>query len=176
MSQSSLAVVVYDPKSRLPPPAFMLLEMLHDIIVIEHSLPQATHPHEIRDMVADLRFMFATMHYCGDWSLRRRVFCLLHRARNMTFQLSHEFVFRCAALVDACRSHQPPSYDAMALAVSVCDDVLPYLRPLCKTFYIRDLRPCLVAFMEDSEATGSESDSNSSDHMDDNVPKHLFFV
>jgi hypothetical protein len=186
MTQSSLAVVVYDSRSLLPPPAFLLMEMLHDIMMIERTLPQATHPHAVCDMIADLRCMYPTMQYCGDWSLplRRRVSCLLLRAREMTFQLSHEYVRRCAALVDACRTHQHtqlcrtsidrdciycrhtfvdsttsilPSYDAMALAVTACDDVLPYIRPLCKAFYIRDLRPCLVSFMEDSESADSDN-------------------
>lgn len=199
MSQSSQAVTVYDPNSLLPPPAFMFMEMVHDIIVIEDTLPQATHPHEIHDMIADLRFMYATMQYCGDWSLWRRVTGLLHRARNMTIQLSHEYVRRCAVLVDACRTHQhtqlcrtsidrdciycrhtavdtcsiPPSYDAMALAVSACDDVLPYVRPLCKSFYIHDLRPCLVAFMTDTDSECNDSDSHSGAHIDVPVSKRL---
>jgi hypothetical protein len=199
MTQSSLAVVVYDSRSLLPPPAFLLMEMLHDIMMIERTLPQATHPHEIRDMIADLRFMYATMLYCGDWSLWRRVTGLLHRARNMTIQLSHEYVRRCAALVDACRTHQhtqlcrtsidrdciycrhtavdicsiPPSYDAMALAVSACDDVLPYVRPLCKSFYIHDLRPCLVAFMTDTDSECNDSDSHSGAHIDVPVSQRL---
>ena len=184
MSKTSLSLVVYDPRLLQPPPAFMLMEMVHDIIVIENTLPQAPHPHDIRDMISDLQFMFATMRYCGDWSLCSRVSSLLHQARNMAFQLSHEYVRRCAVLVDACRTHQHtllccsslvrdciycrhtfvdstssilPSYDAMALAVTACDDVLPYIRPLCKAFYIRDLRPCLVSFMEDSESADSDN-------------------
>ena len=200
MSMSSQAVVVHDPRLLQPPPAFMFMEMVHDIIVIENTLPQAPHPHEIRDMISDLKCMFATMHYCGDWSLSSRVSSLLHQARNMAFQLSHEYVRRCAVLVDACNTHQHtllcrssldrdciycrhtfvdstssilPSYDAMALAVTACDDVLPYLRPLCKSFYIRDLRPCLVAFMADSESDGSVSDSDDGAHKDFYVTKRL---
>ncbi len=200
MSLSSQAVVVYDPRLLQPPPAFMFMEMVQDIIVIENTLPQASHPHEIRDMISDLQFMFVTMSYCGDWSLCSRVSSLLHQARNMSFQLSHEYVRRCAVLVDACRTHQHsllcrssldrnciycrhtfvatipsilPSYDAMALSVTACDDVLSYLRPLCKSFYIRDLRPCLVAFMADSESDGSESDSDGGAHKDLSVSKRL---
>ena len=200
MSLSTQAVVVYDPRMLQPPPAFMFMEMVHDIIVIENTLPQALHPHEIRDMISDLQCMFATMHYCGDWSLCSRVSSLLHQARNMAFQLSHEYVRRCAALVDACKTHQhtllcrssivpdciycrhtfvyptssiPPSYAAMDLAVAACDDVLQYLRPLCKSFYIRDLRPCLVAFMADSESDGSESDSDGGAHEVLSVSKRL---
>ena len=139
------------------------------------------------------------MHYLADWSLYRRVSCLLNRARAISFRLSHEYVRRCAALVDACRMHQhtllcrsssipgciycrhtavdllsiPPSYDAVALAVAACDDVLPYIRPLCKSFYLFDLRPCLVAFMAESESDGCESDSDSAALMDLPVSKRL---
>ncbi len=61
----------------------------------------------------------------------------------------------------------------MDLAVAACDDVLQYLGPLCKSFYIRDLRPCLVAFMADSDSDGIESDSDSGAHMDVPVSKRL---
>ena len=191
MSRSSLALVIYDSRALQPPPAFIFMEMLHDIIVIENTLPQAPHPHHVHDMISDLRCMFATMHYLADWSLCRRVSCLLNRARVISFRLSHEYVQRCAALVDACRMHQhmllcrssiipdciycrhtaggllsiSPCYDAVSLAVAECDDVIPYLRPLCKSFYLFDLRPCLVAFMADSESDGCESESDSASLM-----------
>jgi hypothetical protein len=199
MSQSSLAVVIYDPRSLHPPPAFIFMELLHDIIVIENALLHAQHPHHVHDMLSDLRHMFATMHYLANWSLCRRVSCLQNRARVVIFRLCHEYVLRCAVLVDACRLHQhrllcrndytsdciycrhaavdllciPPSYDAMALAVAACDDVLHYLRPLCKSFYLNDLRPCLVEFMAHSDSSGYESILDSAAHVDLPVPKRL---
>jgi hypothetical protein len=184
MTRSSQAMVVYDPRLLNPPPAFIFLELLHDIIGIEKILPLVTDPGHVDTIVAELRSMFATMHYLLDWSLSRRVTCLLRRARVISRRLCYERVQRCAALVDLCRIHQhtllcrsgvitdciycrqqyvstttPPNYDDLALAVNACDDVLPHLRPLCKTFYLYDLRPCLVAFMADSESDPDSSDS-----------------
>jgi hypothetical protein len=199
MSKSSKTLVIYDSRSLQPPPAFIFMEMLHDIIVIENILPQAAHPHRVHAMISDLRCMFATMHHLADWSLYPRVSCLLNRARVISFRLSHEYVQRCAELVDACRVHQHrllgrsrsipaciycrhaavdvlsilPSYDAVALAVAACDDVLPYIRPLCKSFYLVDLRPCLVAFMADSESDSCDFDSDSAALMDLPISKRL---
>jgi hypothetical protein len=185
MTRLSQALTVYDPRLLNPPPAFIFLELLHDIIGIEKILPLVTDPGHVDMIVSELRCMFATMQHLLDWSLFRRVTCLLSRARVISRRLSYERVQRCAALVDLCRMHQhtllcrsgyfpdciycrhtavdlltdPPNYDDMALAVSACDDMLPYLRPLCKSFYLYDLRPCLVAFMADSESEPESSDS-----------------
>jgi hypothetical protein len=64
----------------------------------------------------------------------------------------------------------PPSYDDLALVVKACDDVLPYLRPLCKTYYHRELRPCLVAFIADSESDPDSSDSEADGCVRENQP------
>ena len=182
MNRSSQALVVYDPRSQTPP-AFLYMEMLHDIIVFEQSIQQAQHPNHVHDISCELRWMFFTMHHLGDWSLFRRVTTLLHRARVIIFRQCHEYLLRCAVLVDACHRHQHsthcrkrvsclecpftsvepapslPSYDSMALAVAACDDVLRYLVPSMKQYYIHDLRPCLVAFMADSDTDCSECES-----------------
>lgn len=174
--------MVYDPRSQTPP-AFLYMEMLHDIIVFEQSIQQAQHPHHVHDISCELRWMFFTMHHLGDWSLFRRVTTLLHRARVIIFRQCHEYLLRCAVLVDACHSHQHsmhcrkrvsclecpfspvepasslPSYDSMDLAVAACDDVLRYLVPSMKQYYIHELRPCLVAFMADSDTDSSQCES-----------------
>jgi hypothetical protein len=185
MTRSSQALMVYDPRLLNPPPAFIFLELLHDIIGIEKILLLVTDPGHVDTIVSELRCMFATMQYLQDWSLNRRVTSLLSRARVISRRLTYERVQRCAALVDACRMHQhgllcrsrvipdciycrytavdlltdPPSYDVMALAVSACDDALGYLSPFCKSYYLNDLRPCLIAFMADSESDPDSSGS-----------------
>ena len=185
MTRSTHALMIYDPRLLNPPPAFIFLELLHDIIGIEKILPLVSDLGHVDTIVSELRCMFATMQYLLDWSLYRRVTSLLSRARVISRRLSYERVQRCAALLDACRMHQhtllcrsrvipdciycrhtavdlltdPPSYDDMALAVSACDDVFQYLTPHCKSFYLYDLRPCLVAFMADSESEPESSDS-----------------
>ena len=180
MNRSSQALVVYDPRSQQPPPAFLYMEMLHDIIVFEQSIQQAQHPHYVHEISRELRWMFFTMHHLGDWSLFRRVTTLLHRARVIIFRQCHEYLLRCAVLVDACHSHQHamhcrkrvsslecpfspvepassmPSYVSMDLAVAACDDVLRYLVPSMKQYYIYELRPYLVTFMADSDTGSSE--------------------
>ena len=189
MTNSSLALIIYNPN---PPPAFMFYEMLRDINVFEYCVLQAEHPHELEDVISELQCTFATMHYLGDWSLSRRVQRLMRRARDISNRLSAEYVDRCACLLAACRQHQhsllcrtrvygtdcpcryrvpsseplPPSYDAMSLAIAACDDVLPYLSPLCRSRYLSDYRPCLVAFMADPPTDDCESDSDGGASMD----------
>jgi hypothetical protein len=158
------------------------MEMLHDVIAFEDAVLQAVHPHQTQDIISELRCMLASIHYWGDWTLFRRVLCLMRRARVITYQLCDEYVERCALLVAAvnkhqhirlCRSKNDGSdcifcrpfadelvksllrYDAVELAIAACDDVLPYLRPQCKSFYIQNLRPCMIAFMADSYADDS---------------------
>ena len=184
MNRSSQALVVYDPRTQQTPPAFLYMEMLHDIIVFEQSIQQVQHPHHVHDISCELRCMFFTMHHLGDWSLFRRVTTLLHRARVIIFRQCHEYLLRCAVLVDACHSHQHsmhcrkrvsclecpfspvepasslPSYVSMELAVAACDDVLRYLVPSMKQYHIHELRPCLVAFMADSDSDSSECESD----------------
>jgi hypothetical protein len=196
MTRSSQALMVYDPRWLNPPPAFIFLELLHDIIAIEKILPLVSDPGHVDTIVSELRCMFATMQYLLDWTLCRRVTSLISRARVISRRLIHERVQRCAALVDAGRMNQhsllcrsrvipdciycrhtavdlltdPPSYDDMALAVSACDDVLQYLTPPCKSFYLYDLRPCLVAFMADSESDPDSSDSEAAGCTRENQP------
>ena len=160
----SQSVMVYDPRLQNPPSAFIFMEMLHDFITMELSITHPLHPHQIYDMIADLLFMYSTMDYLDDWSLFKRVQTLLSRARVKAFQGCLEIMQRCAVLVDDCRRHQltpssaMPSYVTLELAVVACDDVLHYLLPTMKQFYVMDLRPSLIAFMCDSE---SDSDSDS---------------
>ena len=54
-------LVVYDPKALNPPPAFIFMEMLHDVITYEKCLLHPLHPHQIHDIVVELRGMFCTM-------------------------------------------------------------------------------------------------------------------
>ena len=96
------------------------------------------------------------------------------------FRGCHEFILRCAVLVDECSIHHhsllcsknmtgsesnapasvKPSYYSLALAVALCDDVLPYLVPSMKQFYIYDLRRSMVAHMQDSESDSSNCGSD----------------
>lgn len=179
-------MIVYNPN---PPPAFLFFEMLRDVIVFENCVLQAEHPHELEDVLSELQCTLATMHYLGDWSLSRRVQRLMRRARDISIRLSDEYVERCAYLLAACRQHQhsllcrtrvygpdcpcrhrapsaeplPPTYDAMSLAVAACDDVLQYLRPLSRSRYLSDYRPCLVAYMADPPTDDCESDADGGD-------------
>jgi hypothetical protein len=159
------------------------MKMLNDVINYEKCLMQSLHPHQLHDIVVDLRCMFFTMQYMDDWSLLKRVITLMKRARVRMFHGCHEFLHRCAVLVDECSIHQhsllcrknatgsesnvsasvKPSYDSLALAVASCDDVLPYLVPSMKQFYIYDLRRSMVAHMQDSESESSDCES------DDNI-------
>lgn len=106
MSCSAQALVVYDSRMQNPPAAFIFMEMLHNIIVIEETLPHAPHPRDVNRIAANLRHMFATMHYLADWTLCRRVLRLLNRARYISDQLSHQYVRQCAELVAACHIHR----------------------------------------------------------------------
>ena len=180
MTRSTQALVVYDPKVLNPPSAFIFMEMLHDVITYEKCLLHPLHPHQIHDIVVELRSMFCTMHYLDDWSLLKRVITLISRARVQIFRGCHEYLQRCAVLVDACSIHRhyllcsknvtcsesnalasvKPSYDSIALAIAACDDVLPYLVPSMKQFYIYDLRRSLVANMQDSESDSSDCESD----------------
>ena len=179
-------MIVYNPN---PPPAFLFFEMLRDVFVFENCVLQAEHPHELEDVLTELKCTFATMHYLGDWSLSRRVQRLMRRARDISNRLSDEYVERCAYLLAACRQHQhsllcrtraygpdcpcrfrapsseplPPTYDAMSLAVAACDDVLQYLRPLGRSRYLSDYRPSLVAYMADPPTDDCESDADGGD-------------
>ncbi len=90
----------------------------------EQSLLQPLHPHQIHDITVELRMMFATMHHMGDWTLFNRVSALLHQARITMFRQCHEFLQRCAALVDACTiqrsNHQQHLPFLMNIAGSAC--------------------------------------------------------
>lgn len=181
----ALALVIHDPRLRNPPPAFIFMEMLHDVIAFEDAVLQAVHPHQLQDIICELRCMLATIHYWNDWTLFRRVLSLMRRARVLTYRLCDEYVERCALLAAAVKKHQhiqicrskndgsdcifchlfadelvksPLRYDAVDLAIAACDDVFPYLRPQCKSFYMHNLRPCMVAFLADSYADDSGSD------------------
>jgi hypothetical protein len=184
MTRTSQALIVYDPKMANPPFAFQFMEMLHELITYEKSFQHPLHPHQVHDIVVELRCMFCTMHYLSDWTLLKRVTTLLQRARVKIFHGCHEYLLRCAVLVDACRIHQHsllckkhqntsdsesavpttvmPTYDSLSLAVAACDDVLVYLVPSMKQFYIYDLRPSLVAFMQDTESDSSDCESDRS--------------
>ena len=169
--------MVYDPRLHNPPPAFIYMRMLNAIITMEQSFMNPLHPHQIHGMVIDLRLMYSTVDYLGDWSQLQRVKSLISRARVKMFQRCQDCMLRCAVLVDACRRHQDsvlvdscrrrqnspatamPSFDKLESAVLACDDVLQYLLPTMKQFYMRDLRPSLVAFMPDTECS-SDCDSD----------------
>lgn len=60
MASSSKALVVYDPRMLNPPPAFIFLELLFDIIGIETILPLATDPGHVDMIISELRYMFVT--------------------------------------------------------------------------------------------------------------------
>jgi hypothetical protein len=180
MSRSSQALVVYDPRMLNPPSSFLFMKMMNDVINYEKRLMQSQHPHQTHDIVVELRSMFFTMQYIDDWSLLKRVITLLKRARVKMVLGCHEFMHRCAVLVDECSIHQhsllcrknktgsesnvsasiKPSYDSLALALALCDDVLPYLVPSMKQFYIYDLRRSMVAHMQDSESDSSDRESD----------------
>lgn len=187
MARPSQALMVYDPRLLNPPAEFLIMQMLQDVDTYEKCLQHPLHPHQIHDIVAELKFMFATMNYLSDLSLFKRVTSLLHRARSQIFRGCQEFLLRCAVLVDECQKHQHsmlrnkntnttgfesaitasvmPSFVSMELAICACDDVLVHLDPTMKHFYIFDLRPSLVVFMWDTE-TDSDSDEDSHVHVD----------
>lgn len=163
-----MALIPYDSRSMRPPLSWLQAELLRDVDICEWGLQQADHPRLVHDVVVDLRWMLARMHDMGDWNLLGRIALLMHRARCKCFQLCHALVHRCAVLVDACRSHysvnstlKHPAYDEMAFAVTACDDVLHFLVPSLKRYYVNDLRRCLVAFMADSESDTSDSATES---------------
>jgi hypothetical protein len=188
MTRPSQALMVYDPRLLDPPAVFLIMQMQQDVVTYEQCLQHPLHPHQIHDIVAELKFMFATMHYISDQSLIKRVTSLLHRAGSQIFRGCHELLLRCAVLVDECRQNQDsqlrnkntnttgtepaitasvmPSFDSMELAICACDDVLVHLDPTMKQFYIYDLRPSLVVFMWDTESDISSSDSDSHVHAD----------
>jgi hypothetical protein len=88
----------------------------------------------------------------------------MQRARDIAFRQCHALIQRCAELVDECdKADCPredelacePSYEAVALAVRACDDVLFYLVPYQKSFYCQKLRPRLVSFLHYWETCSS---------------------
>jgi hypothetical protein len=157
------------------------MAIIHDITVNETALLLARHPRQVHDVIVELSFVMfrifdllvnRNMQQPRDaFSLYSRVSRLIHRARVKRFNQCHAFVHRCAELVDACHmnhNNDPhpiyplPSYRDMAEAVIAVDEVLQFLVPSMKQFYVEDLRPCLVSFMADSSSEYSDGYSSES--------------
>jgi hypothetical protein len=147
---SSQALVCYIPQRLL---------ILQRIAACEAAVLLASHPHDIVSILDDLKLIEALIVHLGDWGLYPRLQCVRHQARSVMFRQCHALLHRCAELVDAGDEHfctnqpQLPSYADMAMAVSACDDVLHFLVPTFKQFYREDIRPRLVACMEDSASS-----------------------
>jgi hypothetical protein len=95
------------------------------------------------------------MLHLGDWRHFPRLTVFLRRAHVVSFRLCHALIHRCVQLVDAtdrafCTGHvsDVTSYDAVASAVTACDDVLVYMVSSEKVFYCQQLRPRLVSVMD----------------------------
>lgn len=152
MEQNALALVPYDPRLQRP---FHAMQMDHDIMLCEWGLNVAQNPREVQDVMKDLELMLGLMMWLKDMCHYPQIAELLNRARVKSFQQCYARLQRCAELVDASNTHTycaaalpPPSYDAIALAITDADDVLPFVASLTQQYYIEDLRPSLVSFME----------------------------
>jgi len=161
MEMDALALVPYDPRLQRH---FHAMQMDHDIMLCEWGLDVAQNPREVHDVIADLEMMLCLMMWLGDMSHYPQITRLLNRARVKSFQQCYDRMQRCAVLVDAGNMHAyvdaalpQPSYNTVALAISAVDDVLPFAARSMKQYYIQDLRPCLVAFMEHYNYSDDES-------------------
>ena len=161
MAQGALALVPYDPRLQRP---FHAMQMDHDIMMCKWGLDVAHNPREVHDVIVDLELMLCLMMRLGDMSHCPQITRLLNRARVKSFQQCYARLQRCAELVDACNMHAycgaalpHPSYDTVAFAISAVDDVLPFVARLMQQYYIADLRPSLVAFMEHYNCSDDET-------------------
>jgi hypothetical protein len=152
MAQDALALVPYDPRLQRP---FHAMQMDHDIMLCEWGLNDAQNPREVQDVIEFLELLLGLMMWLEDMSHYPQITKLLNRARVKSFQQCYARMQRCAELVDAGNMHAycgaalpHPSSDTIALAIIAADDVLPFVASLMQQYYIGDLRPCLVSFME----------------------------
>jgi hypothetical protein len=162
MDQNALALVPYDPRLQRP---FHAMQTDHDIMLCEWGLNVAQNPREVQDVMKDLELMLGLMMWLKDMSHYPQITKLLNRARVKSFQQCYARLQRCAELVDASNAHTycaaalpHPSYDAIALAITDADDVLPFVASLTQQYYIEDLRPSLVSFMEHYNYSDDASD------------------
>ena len=173
MSQSSSSPAQSPPRSNATAAQALTLynvmsrDILCAIVAFETTVIWARHPRVVHDVIAELHCLVALMLHLGDWAHFSRLLILMRRARVTSFRLCHALIHRCAQLVDAtdhadCTGHvaDVTSYDAVASAVSSCDDVLVYMVPTEEAFYCQQLRPRLVSVLD------YLNESSSPDHDD----------
>ena len=160
MSQSSSSPAQSPPRSNATAAQALTLynvmsrDILCAIVAFETTVIWARHPRVVHDVIAELHCLVALMLHLGDWAHFSRLLILMRRARVTSFRLCHALIHRCAQLVAAtdhadCTGHvaDVTSYDAVASAVSSCDDVLVYMVPTEEAFYCQQLRPRLVSVL-----------------------------
>jgi hypothetical protein len=92
---------------------------------------------------------------------------MLLQAHIVSMHLCAAVLRRCAVLVDTCTnslySHARcqarvlmPAYDEIALGIRESDDILQFLHPDLKQYYLKTIRPRLVNYMADSDDSSVE--------------------
>ena len=168
MSHSS-HLVRYDPRSQCAPVAFLCMEMLHDLSIMEVALLLARNPRQVHDdVIMELHCVISRisfLKYLALLPLYRRASYIMRRAQVKLYNQCHVLIRCCADLADICQCNDGghsglPPYAVMAEAVSAADDVLQYMVPSLKQFYVVDVRPILVSVMADDEVAYSGSGSD----------------
>ena len=135
MSHSS-NLVRYDPRSQCAPVAFLCMEMLHDLSIMEVALLLAQHPRQVHDdVIMELHCVISRisfLKYLALLPLYRRASYIMRRAQVKLYNQCHVLIRCCADLADICQCNDGghsglPSYAVMAEAVSAADDVLQYM-------------------------------------------------
>jgi hypothetical protein len=168
MSHSS-HLVRYDPRSQFAPVAILCMEIVHDIKIIEVALLLARNPRQVHDdVIMELhclisRIMF--LRYLSLLPLHHRATHLMNRAQVKLYNQCLVLTRRCAELADICQYNYGgdsglPSYADLVDAVIAVDDVLQYMDPALKQFYVVDVRPILVRYMADDVTAYSGSGSD----------------
>ena len=126
MSHSSY-LVRYDPRSQCAPVAFLCLEFLHDLRIIEVALLLARNPRQVHDdVIMELHCVISRvtfLKYLALLPLYHRASYMMRRAQVKLYNQCHVLIRRCAELADICQCNYGGNsglapYADMAEAVS----------------------------------------------------------